>query len=330
MVIILEAECKIKHAIRVKEARIFMTQQEQIVIIGSGPAGLTAAIYLARFGHTPLIIEGPQPGGQLMWTTYVENWPGIKRIRGSELMQQMREHATSLGARIAAEDVTSIEKTEHDFAIKTNRGEYLAQAVIIASGAHPRRLNCPGENEYWGRGVSPCAVCDGALFQGLPVVVVGGGNSGVENALFLRQYTDDITLIHSKPALTATEIALKTSLQNDRAVHFIFNSTVTAIHGNDDQVTSIEITNLVTNEKSTQKTAAVFLAIGQIPSSEFVKDTIEIDKNGTIITTNGTQTSIPGIFAAGDVADPRYRQAITASATGCMAALDVQRYLAEL
>lgn len=312
-----------------------MNKTEHVIVIGSGPAGLTAAIYLARFGLTPLVIDGPQPGGQLMWTTYIENWPGIPKIRGSELMQNLRNHAATLGAQLVAENVTAIapQKTESEdsplFTVKTNKKSYQSKAVIIASGAHPRKLGCPGEEEYWGKGVSPCAVCDGSFFKDQQVVVVGGGNSGLENALFLRQYTDKITLIHVKPELTASEVRLREAVEKDSAIACIFNSTVTKIVGDGERVTGIEITNQKTKETTQHATAAVFVAVGQVPSSDFLQGVVDLTPAGNIALKNGTQTSVSGIFAAGDVADAKYRQAITAAATGCMAALDVQTYLAK-
>lgn len=311
-----------------------MKSIEQVIVIGSGPAGLTAAIYLARFGLKPLIIDGPQPGGQLMATTYIENWPGIPKIRGSQLMQQLRDHALGFGARIVTENAIGLELAGAAagstplHVVKTNKSSYQAQAVVIASGAHPRRLNCPGEEEYWGRGVSPCAVCDGAFFSNQPVVVVGGGNGALENAIFLRQYTDKITIIHLHDFFSATEESMLKTVETDPAFTAIFNSTVTKIVGDNQAVTGVQITNQKTGQTTNLPTSAVFIAIGQVPSSDFVRGTIDLTPRGNIALRNGTQTSVPGVFAAGDVADAQYRQAITAAATGCMAALDVQKYLA--
>lgn len=320
-----------------------MATIEQVIVIGSGPAGLTAAIYLARFGLNPLIIDGPQPGGQLMWTTYIENWPGIPKIRGTELMKNLRDHATGFGARIVAENVLSIDlsvdtqtatqtdlETEQtrEFIVKTDKNSYKTRSVIIASGAHARRLNCPGEETYWGKGVSPCAVCDGAFFRDQPVVVVGGGNSALENAIFLRQYTDRITIIHLHEKFSATEESMLKTVKTDPAFSSIFNSTITKIVGDGQLVTGVQITNQKTGQTTNLPTNAVFIAIGQVPSSDFVRKTLELTPRGHIALKNSTQTSIPGIFAAGDVVDAHYRQAITSAGTGCMAALDVQKYLA--
>lgn len=300
---------------------------EQVIIIGSGPAGLTAAMYLARFGFNPVIIDGPRPGGQLVWTSYIENWPGIPKIRGIELIKNLRDHATIFGARTVPESVVSIKKmAESLFMVTTDKSNYQTRAIIIASGAHPRRLGCPGEEEYWGRGVSSCAICDGSFFKNQPVVVIGGGNSALENAFFLRQYTDQITIVHRGEKFSATEEKMLTSIKNDPAFTCLFNSTVKQIVGNGATVTGIEISTATKTQLI--KTAAVFIAIGQVPSSDFVRNTIELAPHGTVMLKNETtETSVPGIFAAGDVTDARYKQAITAAAAGCMAALDVQKYL---
>lgn len=300
---------------------------EKVIIIGSGPAGLTAALYAARFGLNPIVIDGGQPGGQLMWTTYIENWPGEKRIRGSALMRNLREHAAETGTRFVSESVAEI-STSSPFTLKTNKGTiYHAHTIIIATGAEPRKLNCPGEAEYWGKGVSPCAICDGALYQDRSVVVVGGGNSALENALFLSTYSNNITVIHIHPHLSATEKKLREMAEKDPHISFIFNNTVTHIIGDGEQVTSVELTNQKTGEKSSVSTSGVFISIGYIPSSLPFKNSIELTPKGHIKLTDGTATSIPGIFAAGDVADHRYRQAITAAGTGCMAAIDADSYL---
>ncbi|MCL5436669.1 MAG: FAD-dependent oxidoreductase [Candidatus Dependentiae bacterium] len=309
-----------------------MEKERQVIIIGSGPAGLTAAIYLARLGIMPTLVEGPRPGGQLMSTSYIENWPGIQKIRGGELIAQLHEHAASVGTQFVAGVVTSISHERAGegrsiFTVVTARSSYTARAIIIASGAHPRRLGCPGEDEYWGRGVSSCGICDGAFFKDLPVMVVGGGNTGLENAHVLRQYTDDVTIINHGAALTGNDLTLRRAVEGDVAIKQLFNSTVTAITGNGERVTGVTVANAKTGQAVEMPTSAVFVSIGQVPSSDFVKGLVEMTPRGTIILKRGTETSIAGIFAAGDVTDGAYQQAVTAAGTGCMAALDVQRYL---
>jgi len=304
-------------------------EAEKVVIIGSGPAGLTAALYAFRLGRLPLVIEGPQPGGQLMGTSNIENWPGEQKIQGALLMQKMREQVQGLGVRFVSETATGLEKCENGFVISTKNSRYPAQAVIIATGSAPRKLGCPGEAEYWGKGVSSCSVCDGPLFAGRPVVVVGGGDSAAENAQYLARLGSKVTLVHALGALTASR-AMQEMVLSNPAITIIYDSTVTGIEGDGIAVTGVVITNSKTKSERTIPTDGVFIAIGLIPNTQFCRTLLECRPSGHIITTSHTQTSVEGIYAAGDVADMRYRQAIAAAGSGCMAALDVDGYLKKI
>jgi thioredoxin reductase (NADPH) len=304
-----------------------MIQKEQLVIIGSGPAGLTAAIYAARSGLHPLVIEGSTPGGQLMSTSFVENWPGETSILGSTLMMNMRKHAAHFGARFLSQEITEVNIRQKPFQLITHKALTLeTQTLIIATGAISRRLHIPGESEYWAKGVSTCAVCDGPFFKDLPIVIVGGGDTALENALFMANYTNNITIVHILPKLTASKIMQDRVLQNEH-IKIIYNSTVTQIMGDGTQVTSVLIVNQITGDLQTLETRGLFIAIGLLPVTSLFTNQLELTDYKFIALKGHTQTSVPGVFAAGDVADWRYRQAITSAGTGCMAALDAQRYL---
>ncbi len=304
-----------------------MINQEKLVILGSGPAGLTAAIYAARANLKPLVLEGSNPGGQLMNTTYVENWPGEKSILGPTLMHNLRQHAQLFGTQFLSEYAKKVELTTRPFLITTHKDTIIsAQALIIATGATPKRLYCQGEENYWSKGVTTCAVCDGAFYKDRPVVIVGGGDSAMENALFMTNFTKDITIVHILPELTAS-YTMKNKVLNNPHIKVIYNSTVTNITGNNNHVTHITVTNQKTNDTQILKTDAVFIAIGLKPNTELFKNQLKLDKYGYIDTINQIETSIPGVFAAGDVADYIYRQAITSAGTGCMASLAAERYL---
>lgn len=303
------------------------SQSELVTIVGSGPAGLTAAIYTARMGLSPLVIDGPLPGGQLMTTFLVENWPGEQKISGPKLITNIRDHAQLFGTRFLSGSVESIELTS-PFKITLNTEETItSQTIIIASGSKPRRLGCPGEEKYWGRGVSSCAICDGALFQDKQVLVVGGGNSALEYVLFLSQFTKKITLIHRGTSINATEQRLKEQVLKLSFVKTYFSTIIISIEGDNEQITAANIQDLNTGSKRTLDVAGIFLAIGSQANSSFLPKEIALSENKQIIVNNGTHTTIPGIFSAGDVANKAYRQAITASGTGCQAALDAQKYL---
>lgn len=300
-----------------------------LIIIGSGPAGLTAGVYTARAQLAPLILEGTKPGGQLMGTSFVENWPGEKSIMGPKLMMNMREHAKHFGATLLGETVTAVDFSAQPFTLTTNTGKILkTRSVIVATGSTPKRLECPGEQEYWGKGVTTCAVCDGAFYRDQPVVVVGGGDSAMEAASFMTKFTKDITVVHILDALTASKSMQKRVLENPD-IKIMYNSTVSAIQGDGTHVTSATITNRQTGATQQLPTAAVFIAIGHTPNTGIFKGQLALDDYGYLILNDHTKTSVPGVFAAGDVADYRYRQAITSAGVGCMAALDAERWLSE-
>lgn len=305
-------------------------QHHKLIIIGSGPAGLTAGIYAARAKLQPLIIHGDKPGGQLMGTTIVENWPGEKSIMGPELMIKMQEHAKNIGCLFLSETVTKADLTQMPFQIVTHRNtELAASAIIVASGAAPKRLDCTGESEYWGKGITTCAVCDSPFYQDRKVIIVGGGDTSMEFALTLSKFTKDITIIQILDRLTASPLMLE-RLANLPNVKIIYNSTITAISGNGSWVTGVTILNTSTHQATEIQTDGIFLAIGMRPNTNFLHDQLELNSLGYIRTFSNTATSANGVFAAGDVMDYRYRQAITSSGTGCMAALDAERYLESL
>lgn len=300
-----------------------------LIILGSGPAGLTAAIYAARGNLNPLVIDGTLPGGQLLGTTYVENWPGEKSILGPTLMQNMRDHAKHFGTEFLSETVVKVDFTKRPFTIWTDQHKQLqAHAIIIATGAIPNKLGCPGEKEYWGKGVTTCAVCDGAFYADKKVLVVGGGDTAMEDASFLKRFTNRVNIIQIGDKLTASH-AMQQRVINDPDTTIIYNSTVTEIHGNNDHVTSVTITDQKTHKTSTMDIDGIFVAIGLRPCTEMFKNQLAMNEYGYLQVENNTKSSVEGVFIAGDVADYRYRQAITAAGAGCMAALDVERYLKE-
>lgn len=302
----------------------------KLVIIGSGPAGLTAGVYAGRANLAPLIIDGEKPGGQLMGTSAVENWPGEISIMGPELMNRMRKQAEHNGCIFKSGTITSIETKKRPFTITTNKNETLkAHSVIIASGATPKRLQVPGEDMYWGKGVTTCAVCDGAFYKGLPVIIIGGGDTAMEDASFMTNFTDLITIVQIGPSLTACE-AMKARVVNNPKIKIIYSSSVSEIKGDGKKVTEIVITNNKTKQQTTLTTSAVFVAIGLKPNTEFVQGTVKTAPNGYLILSDMTKTSVEGIFGAGDVADARYRQAVTSAGHGCMAALDAEKYLKDM
>lgn len=301
----------------------------KVLIIGSGPAGLTAGIYAARSNLQPLIVQGKTPGGQLMTTTLVENWPGEKSIMGPQLMQNMQEHAKKTGCQFLDETIVNVDFSQSPFRIVTDsHRELKAHSVIIATGATPRKLNVPGESTYWGKGVTTCAVCDGALYKGLPVVIVGGGDTAMEEASFMAKLTNKITLIQINEKLTAQAI-MQERVLNNPAFTILYNSAVTEIKGDGQKINSIVITDQKTQQKKTLPTSAVFVAIGTTPMTQLFKNQLSLDAYGYIVRTGMTHTSIPGVFCAGDVADSRYRQAIASAGDGCRAAMDAEQYLVQ-
>ena len=306
---------------------------KKVIIIGSGPAGYTAALYLARAGYTPLVIAGAlTPGGQLMNTTEVENYPGfVDGILGPDLMEAMQKQAEKFGAQIILNDVVSVDFKDDLKTVTTDDGEtYTANAVIISTGSQVRKLGVPGEQEYSGRGVSYCATCDGFFFRGKPIVVVGGGDSAFEEALFLTRFGSSVTLIHRRDSFRASKIMIDRARKNEK-IKFVLNSVVQSINGSNEDAQSVTVKNVVTGETQDIEASGIFVAIGHLPSTSFLNNSIALNEDGTIsVQSASTKTSIPGIFAAGDVVDSVYRQAISAAGMGCRAALDAQAYLNDL
>jgi len=306
---------------------------EKVVILGSGPAGLTAAIYCARAELQPLLIQGSQPGGQLTITTEVENFPGFPEgIQGPELMDRMKKQAEKFGTRIIFDNVSKVDLREKPFKIYLENSEELIEtrSVIIATGASARFLGLEEEKELMGHGVSACATCDGFFFKGKEVAVVGGGDTAMEEANFLTRFANKVYVIHRRDTLRASKAMQEKAFSNDK-ISFVWNSVIERILGNKKTgVEGVILKNLKTNEKNTLNVQGVFVAIGHNPNTEIFKGQIEMDEQGYIITKNGTHTSVEGVFAAGDVQDKKYRQAITAASSGCMAALDCQHYLESL
>lgn len=300
-----------------------------LIIIGSGPAGLTAAIYASRANLDPLIIEGPMPGGQLMGTSYVENWPGEKKILGADLMLKMKDQAEHFGSKFLSESIIKVDFSKEPLTIWTNTNKKLiAKSIILATGASSKKLNCKGEKQYLGKGITTCAVCDGAFYKDLPIIIVGGGDTAMEEAHFMTKFTNQITIIQILDKLTASFIMQKRILDNPN-INIIYNSIITEVRG-DTHVTEVVIINQKTGEQKVLKTSAVFVAIGLIPNTNIYKNQLDLDNLGYVKLNGLTNTSVEGVFAAGDVADSKYRQAITSSGTGCIAALEAERYISKL
>jgi len=302
---------------------------EKLVIIGSGPAGLTAALYAARADLNPIVFEGLVAGGQLMITTDVENYPGFPDgILGPELMDQFRKQAERFGTRLHQVDVTEVDFSTRPFRINVGADEYTADAVIIATGASATWLGVPGEEKLTGKGVSACATCDGFFFRDKELIVVGGGDTAMEEALFLTKFASKVTVVHRRDELRASKIMAARAEANDK-IEMRWNSIVTEIHG-DDLVSGVTLEDTATGKSSEMAIDGVFVAIGHKPTTNLFVDKLDLDDNGYLIIADsgGTRTSVEGIFAAGDVADHIYRQAVTAAGTGCMAAIDAERWLA--
>ena len=299
-----------------------------VIVIGSGPAGLTAGLYTARANLKPLIIEGLEAGGQLMLTTLVENWPGFRDgIMGPELMAEMRVQAERFGAEIIQGNVTSVDLLSSPFVVTTSDAVYRSRSLIIATGATARLLGLPSERGLIGHGVSTCATCDGYFFRGKPIAVVGGGDSAMEEAIFLTRFASHVTVVHRRAALRASKIMQDKAFANPK-ISFEWNSDVEDIKdAGKGEVTAIVLRNNVTGEFKEIPVDGVFVAIGHTPNTALVAGQIELDANGYIVTHLGPRTSIPGVFACGDVQDHVYRQAITAAGSGCMAAIDAEKYL---
>lgn len=299
-----------------------------VIIIGSGPAGYTAAIYTARAKRDTLVISGILPGGLLMLTTEVENYPGFADgIFGPELMSIMRKQTERMGATIVDDEVVNVDFKHKPFKILTSSEEYEAEAVIICTGASPRKIGAKGEQEFGGKGVSYCATCDGPFFRNQDIVVTGGGDTAMEEAIFLTKFGKSIHVVHRRDKLKATKIMQERAFENQK-IKFHWNKIVDEIIGKD-KVTQVIIRDVVTNEKQTLDAGAIFVAIGHEPNTKLFKGQIELDEQGYIVLKDHTKTSAEGVFAAGDVHDHRYRQAVTAAGFGCMAGIDVDKYLSE-
>jgi thioredoxin reductase (NADPH) len=299
-----------------------------VVIIGSGPAGLTAGLYAARANLKPLLIEGLEAGGQLMITTMVENWPGFRDgIMGPELMAEIRAQAERFGTEIVQGDVKSVDLSRRPFVVRTDEASYEARSLIIATGASAKWLGIPSEQRLLGHGVSSCATCDGYFFRNRPIAVVGGGDTAMEEAIFLTKFASKVTVIHRRDSLRASKIMQDKAFANPK-IEFVWNSAVEEIGDvAKGEVASVSIRNLVTGAVSEIPVDGVFVAIGHQPNTALFKGQLLMDANGYIVTHEGAKTSIPGVFACGDVQDHIYRQAITAAGTGCMAAIDAEHYL---
>lgn len=310
-----------------------MPQHHKVLIIGSGPAGLTAAIYTARAGLSPLVIEGEpsstsdQPGGQLMLTTEVENFPGFPEgIMGPELMMRCREQATRFGAAFLTEKVTKVDFSSQPLRAWVRDTEYTADSVIVSTGAQSLMLGLPEEQRLIGHGLSTCATCDGFFFRGQEIAVVGGGDSALEEAQFLTRFASKVHMIVRRDAFRGSKIMQQRAFNNEK-ISIIWNSSVTRIQG-EDKVSGVQLTDTVTGEISELPVTGVFIAIGHRPNTDLFKGVLTMEDSGYLVTTPGsTYTNIPGVFACGDVQDHIYRQAITAAGSGCMAALDCERWL---
>ena len=299
-----------------------------VIIIGAGPAGYTAGIYCSRARHDTLILSGILPGGQLVNTTDVENYPGFENgIMGPDLMITMRNQTKRMGTTIVDDEVVNVDFRNQPLKVLTASEEYEAKAVIIATGATPKKLGLEGETTFAGKGVSYCATCDGPFFRNLELVVAGGGDSAMEEATFLTKFASVIHLVHRRDELRASKVMQERAFDNSK-IKFHLNSEVEEIKGNE-KVQQVVLKNNKTNEKETVDVGGVFVAIGHDPNTKLFVNQIEMDDQGYIVLKNRTETNIPGVFAAGDVHDHRYRQAVTAAGYGCMAAIDVDKYLTE-
>lgn len=308
-------------------------QKERVIIIGSGPAGLAAAVYTARAQLSPLMIVGPQLGGQISLTHEVENYPGLFSAdhtpTGPEMVDIMQKQAEHFGTRFAYEEVTEVDfRGGSPFTVKTHAQTYIADAVIVTAGASPRHLNVPGEEEYVGRGVSYCGTCDGFFFRGKDVVVVGGGDSAMEESIFLTKFADKVTIIHRRDELRAGPTLQKRAFANEK-IDFVWDTVIDEIVGNG-VVNSVNLTNVKTGDKSTMPTDGVFIFIGHYPNSKFLVGQLAMDEHGYVITDEFMRTSVEGVYAAGEIQDPYYRQIATSVGQGVAAAMQLERWLSVL
>ncbi|OED48247.1 thioredoxin-disulfide reductase [Leisingera sp. S232] len=308
------------------------TRHTKVLIIGSGPAGYTAGVYAARAMLEPILVQGIEPGGQLTTTTEVENYPGFTEVQGPDLMIKMQEHAAAMGTEIIGDIITSLDTSSRPFTAKGDSGTtYTADAVILATGARAKWLGLPSEEKFKGFGVSACATCDGFFYRGQEIVVIGGGNTAVEEALFLTNFASKVTLIHRRDELRAEKI-LQDRLMKNEKIETLWFHTLEEVVGTDTPlgVEGVVVKNVQTGEVKEIPCKGVFVAIGHAPANELVKDVLELHNGGYVqVKPGSTETSIPGIYAAGDLTDHKYRQAVTSAGMGCMAALDAERFLAE-
>ena len=308
------------------------TRHTKVLIIGSGPAGYTAGVYASRAMLEPILVQGIEPGGQLTTTTEVENYPGFTEVQGPDLMVKMQEHAQAMGCEIIGDIITELDTSKRPFTAKGDSGTiYTADAVILATGARAKWLGLDSEEKFKGFGVSACATCDGFFYRGQEIVVIGGGNTAVEEALFLTKFASKVTLIHRRDELRAEKILIDRLMKNDKSVPLWFNTLVEVV-GTEDPlgVEGVVVKNVKTGEITEIPCKGVFVAIGHAPASDLDSDALETHAGGYVVTKPGsTETSIPGVFAAGDLTDHIYRQAVTSAGMGCMAALDAERFLAE-
>lgn len=299
-----------------------------VIIIGSGPAGFTAGIYTSRAKLKTLIISGSLPGGQLMTTSEVENYPGFPNgIFGPELMMNMRQQAERFATTIIDDEVLKVDFKKRPFLISTHSETYEGRAILLCTGASPRKLGIDGEQEFGGRGVSYCATCDGPFFKGEEIAVIGGGDTAIEEATFLTKFGKAVKIIHRRDFLRASKILQEKAFENSK-IQFVWNNVVTRIAGNK-KIESIDVKNLTTGKTQNLSVGGLFVAIGHEPNTSIFKDQLELDDKGYVVLKENTKTSVEGVFAAGDVHDYRYRQAVTAAGFGCMAALDVEKWLSE-
>ncbi len=308
------------------------TRHTKVLIIGSGPAGYTAGVYASRAMLDPILVQGIEPGGQLTTTTEVENWPGDTEVQGPDLMVRMEAHAKAMGTEILGDIISDLDLSERPYKAKGDSGTlYTCDAVILATGARAKWLGLPSEDKYKGFGVSACATCDGFFYRGEEIVVIGGGNTAVEEALFLTNFASKVTLIHRRDELRA-EMILQDRLKKNPKIEPLWFHQLEEVLGEDNPtgVTGVRVKNVKTGEISEVPCKGVFVAIGHAPANELVKDVLETHMGGYVVTKpDSTETSIPGVFAAGDLTDHKYRQAVTSAGMGCMAALEAERFLAE-
>ncbi len=309
-----------------------MSVNRRVIIVGSGPAGLTAALYAARANLKPLLIEGLESGGQLMLTTMVENWPGFRDgVMGPDLMTEMRVQAERFGTEILQGDVATVDLQQAPFKVTlANKQSFTSDTLIVATGAAARWLEIGSDRKLSGHGVSTCATCDGYFFRGRPIAVVGGGDSAMEEAIYLTKFASKVTVIHRKNTLRASKIMQDKALANEK-IEFIWDTEILEVRDVvKGEVTGVLLRNVKTEEQQELAVDGVFIAIGHTPNTSLFKGQVALDSAGYIVTSQGTRTSVPGVFAAGDVQDHLYRQAITAAGSGCMAAIDAERYVENL